>query len=209
MTHSLHRVGTINSLKNDFTVIVRPERGYNQVGAAVKLRKTLEYMNKNGAVNICGARGENYNGTILETSLESIKSSIKDNNTVFGCFDEKSDLINFLKDMIKADFGLSVVVQGLYSEVEECCQNVGLKPHTTNHSLGIWGNKTLLPDKHILEFTTMCGHGCVSAALVEEQICLVRTNKVSLSDAVSTIAKPCLCGIVNPKRTERLLQEFL
>ena len=206
MTHALHRAGTRENLENDYTIVVRPERGYNKDGCKIKLQKALRIMADNNAVNICGARGDKYQGTTLETSLESIIEFISEGNSIYGAFNSKKDIIGFIRGMIEADLGLSVVIQGLYDNVVDCCHQVGLKPHTTNHSLGIWGKRELIPEKHILEITTMCGHGVVASALVAEQIRLIKEGKVTLSEAALTVSKPCVCGIVNPKRAEQLLK---
>lgn len=209
MSHALHRVGTKENLENDYTIVVRPERGYNKEGSGLKLKKALQIMSDNNAVNICGARGDKYQGTSLKASLESIIESINDTHSIYGAFNSKEDIIGFMREMIKADLGLSVVIQGLYDNVADCCHEVGLKPHTTNHSLGVWGNRERLPDKRILEITTMCGHSVVASSLVAEQIRLIKEGKVSLSEAALTIAEPCVCGIVNPKRAEQLLKDLV
>ena len=209
MTHNLHRIGTIKNLQNDYTVIIKTEQGYNSDGVSKKLKIALEIINKNNAVNICGARGTNYKGNILDTNLETIIEAMSDSSTVSAAFNSKKDIIGFLNDMINANLGLSVVIQGLYDNILECCNEVGLKPHTTNHSLGIWGKKELLPSKKILEITTMCGHGMVTKKLVDKQIKLIKEGKISINKAAKTIAKPCICGIVNPKRVELLLSDLI
>ena len=114
--------------------------------------------------------------------------------------------MGFIRGIIEADLGLPIVIQGLYDNVVDCCHQAGLKPHTTNHSLGVWGKRELLPENRILEITTMCGHGIVATALVTKQIRLIKEGKITLSEAALTIAKPCICGIVNPKKTEQLLK---
>ena len=58
----------------------------------------------------------------------------------------------------KMNIGSSVVVSGLFSEVDDCSKMIGIRPHTVEFSLGIFGKKALLPNKELLQITTMCGH---------------------------------------------------
>ena len=208
MTHSLHRAGTVEDLGCDYVIIMRAEKGYNQEGSAGICRELLRLFEKHGAVNITGARGPNYKGNILETSLESIEKEFKDGNSPYCVFDTKEKLESFLREVKEKDYGLSVVVSGLYDTIKSVCDRVGITPHTTNHSLGIWGNTALLPDGPVLEITTMCGHGQVSHYLVDDLVEKVKKGSVSLEAAGRELGKPCLCGLFNPKRAEMLLRKL-
>ena len=44
MTHTLHRSGTVESLKNDYVILVMPAQGFNNEGAAPKMRGVLEII---------------------------------------------------------------------------------------------------------------------------------------------------------------------
>ena len=208
MTHSLHRAGTIEDLGCDYVIIMRPEKGYNQEGSAGKCKEILRLFEKHGAVNITGARGKNYKGNVLETSLDSIVDVFKDGNSPYCVFDTKEKLESFLIDMKERDFGLSVVVSGLYEVIKSICDGIGIVPHTTNHSLGIWGNASLLPDGPVLEITTMCGHGMVSRYLVDDLVEKIKAGAMSIEEAGIELGKPCLCGLFNPKRAEMLLRKL-
>ncbi len=208
MTHSLHRAGTVEDLGCDYVIIIRAEKGYNQEGSAEKCKDILRLLQKHGAVNITGARGKNYKGNIHETSLESVMEAFKDGNSPYGVFDKQEKLESFLRELKEKDYGLSVVVSGLYDAIRSTCGKVGLAPHTTNHSLGIWGNTSLLPDGPVLEITTMCGHGMVSRYLVDDLVKTVKAGSLSVEKAAVELAKPCLCGIFNPKRAELLLRKL-
>ncbi len=104
--------------------------------------------------------------------------------------------------------GYSVVVQGLYDDVKRCCNKMGLKVHTTNHSLGIWGKKEKLPSQELLEITTMCGHGMVPASLVKDALNDIKTGKSTVKEAALKLTRPCVCGTFNPDRAERLLAKI-
>ncbi len=84
--------------RRDTTRKVRP--GY--------ARSSCGSFEKHGAVNITGARGPNYKGNILETSLESIEEQFKDGNSPYCVFDTKEKLESFLTELKERDYGLSV-----------------------------------------------------------------------------------------------------
>jgi hypothetical protein len=125
--------------------------------------------------------------------------------TVQACFANQEDITNILAELVELDLGQSVVVQGLIHRVEECCQRTGLKPHTWNHSLGIWGKTELLPEPEVLEVTTMCGHGLISVQLVRKVFEDIRSGRTTMKKATEKISRPCLCGLVNPVRMEAIL----
>ena len=81
-------------------------------------------------------------------------------------------------------------------------------PHTTNHSLGIWGNASLLPDGPVLEITTMCGHGMTSRYLVDDLVKKIEGGSLSIEKAAIELGQPCVCGLFNPKRAEMLLRKL-
>ena len=60
----------------------------------------------------------------------------------------------------------------------------------------------------MLEFITMCGHGMISKNLVIDNIEAVRAGRKKIHDAAVAIAQPCVCGIFNVDRAEKLLKKF-
>ena len=208
MTHSLHRAGTIEDLGCDFVIIMRAEKGYNQEGSAGKCKELLRLFEKHGAVNITGARGKNYQGNLLETSLDSIEAAFVDGNSPYCVFDTPEKLESFLREVKERDFGLSVVVSGLYDVVKAVCDRIGIVPHTTTPALGIWGNAALLPEGAVLKITTMCGHGMVSRYLVDDLVERIKSGAMTIEKAAVELGKPCLCGLFNPKRAEALLRKL-
>jgi hypothetical protein len=97
------------------------------------------------------------------------------------------------------------VVSGIYKTVDECLEEAGLKHHTANFSLSIWGKTEKLPDDEILEITTMCGHGMIATNLVKAMIEEVSAGRKTPDEAARVMAPNCTCGIFNPARTARLL----
>jgi len=60
MSHSLHRYGTVENLKNDYTFYARSSRYVNQDGCGPKLRKIFDIMLSEKVINFGHAeRGSN------------------------------------------------------------------------------------------------------------------------------------------------------
>jgi hypothetical protein len=216
MTHSLHREGTKENLLNDFTLYCLPAVGINDKESGMKRWRFLEIALRNNAVNA----GQADIGNFIAHSPQELSERVRDrfkNSPGDGigdgmapciCCDSKEDFVNILKEAIEADFGLSIVVQGILEEVEDCLGQVGLKPHTVHHSLGVWGKTDKLPGKEVLEITTMCGHGMTSPNLVKKCIEEVISGKTTSREAARLLARPCICGIFNPNRAEALLNRI-
>ena len=216
MTHSLHREGTRENLSNDFTVYCLPAVGMNCKGSGSKRWRFLEIALRNNAANA----GEADLGNMMVRPPQELSERVKarfeksagdgvgDGMAPCICFASKEDFVKMLEEAIEADFGLSIVVQGILEEVEGCLLQAGLKPHTVHHSLGVWGRTENLPGKEILEITTMCGHGMTTPNLVKKCIEEVISGKMGPREAARLLARPCICGIFNPSRAEALLQRI-
>lgn len=203
MTHSLHRQGSRENLSNDFVMYLMPSRGINDKGSASKKRRFLEIVIRNNVVNAGGTDL----GNLLIQSPQEMRDKISDFPTpVAICCARKEDVVNILKETMEADFGLSIMVQGIFEEVEDCLRQVGLKMHTVNQSLGVWGKTEKLPGKEVLEITTMCGHGLVSTNLVKKLIGDVILGSATPRGAARLLARQCVCGIFNISRAEALLE---
>jgi hypothetical protein len=205
MSHTLHRRGTEESLKNDYVVFAMSAKGVNEVGSNVKLQRFLEIMNQYGPVNL----GDMRTGNRYITTSQNIIDKASDTSIVHGVFDNRESLIKALKALKDEDLGISVIVSGLLGDVQECCQEAGVKRHTCETSLGIWGRKERLPDEEILRFSTMCGHGQVPFNLVKKMIADIKEGRLSVREAAEEMAKPCQCGVFNPRRAEAMLEEIL
>lgn len=205
MTHTLHRSGTVESLSIDYPILVIAAQGINSKDSAPKFRKALEITLKHNPVNF----GDMKTGNYFRKGLKTVLNSTKINSIVHGVFTNRKDLEECLKELRDADLGLSVVVSGLFSEVWDSLKKVGLQPHSLNISLGVFGKKELLPEQGVLDITTMCGHHCVSPLLVKKMISDIKRDKTCVEDAARELAKPCVCGVFNALRAERLLEELL
>jgi len=204
MTHTLHRRGDNESLSEDYVMLIMPARGVNFDGSEEKMRQIWEVISRyEGKLPNFGNAS---NGNSHRTSMEVLKKAtswiahvvFKDRETLKAC----------LKELKERDFGISVVISGLYEDVERLCAEVGLSPHTVEHSLGIHGNTERLPDENVLEITTMCGHAMVSANLVTHLVAEIDEGKTTHEQAAKELSRMCDCGIFNPYRAEKLLRKM-
>ncbi len=205
MTHSLHREGSIDSLENDYALFIFPARGFNWSGSTPKVRRLMEFVYQMGPSNIISSalRKNLYSGVAPEEILDRIK----DGDRVFCVFDSREKLKKTLKGIQAADEGISIVVTGLIERVREIALEAGINPHTINLSLGVHGETHRLPPPDIRLFTTMCGHGMVSPALVRDVIRRVKSHKITPWEGSLVMAAPCTCGIYNPHRSETLIKK--
>lgn len=205
MSHTLHRRGTPESLKNDFVLFAMSAKGINEVDSQKKLKRFLELVQQFDPVNV----GDMKTGNSFITIREIITNNAQDTSIVHGVFDNRENLIKALKAVKDEDLGVSIIISGLFQDVHECCNSAGVKPHTCESSLGVWGNTNLLPDEDILRFTTMCGHGQVPFNLVKKVIEDVKRGKRTFQEGAEELAKPCQCGVFNPIRAAEMLEEIL
>ncbi|MHA1266365.1 MAG: hypothetical protein ACTSRS_14120 [Candidatus Helarchaeota archaeon] len=197
MTHSLHRMGTEAALKSDFVLLAMRAAGIHdktteeKERACSKLLTIGQIFDTHHPVNIMMERLRRFSPAITAT------------------YDDPQKVISVLQELKRRDFGLSVVVSGLITEIQKIAKEVGLKPHTVHLSLGIFGKKDQLPSEKILEITTQCGHHCVSPQSISHYLSLIKKGKLTIDEAAQQLAKPCICGIVNPSRVTKILQELV
>ena len=123
-------------------------------------------------------------------------------------FTDLDTLEKAVEELIQVDLGISINISGLLDEVKTCCQRAGIQRHSAEHSLGIWGAKDRLPEREILEFNTLCGHGMVSFNLIRKMIEYVKLRRLTPEKAARIMAKCCECGAFNPIRAEMLLEKI-
>jgi hypothetical protein len=202
MTHSLHRVGGEESLRQDFVLLCTPARGINDCGSRDKLLKAFDIILAAGPVNL-GFYGL---GSLADgISLAAMREHIRDGSRLRFCFDDANQLETALRSLKDADLGISISVTGVLEEVYRICSELDIQPHTANISCGVWGRRERLPSEEILELTTMCGHGLIAPQLVGSVLRELRAGELTLQEAVEQLQKPCVCGIFNPTRAARLL----
>jgi hypothetical protein len=200
MTHTLHREG-IKETSNDYVFLAMVEGNDPQ-----KLENLTELFKI-----ILRHKPINYTGKALFPDLanDQLPQLYKRTKIGMAVFDKRDEMLNALREIKDRELGVSVVVSGLFSHIEEDCRKLGLPMHTVNYSLGVWGKREKLPDPKVTEITTMCGHGLVSFNLVQSLVKEIRRGKKSLEEAADVLAKPCVCGVVNTTRTKELLQAMV
>ena len=229
MTNTLHRQGSIESLRGDFVIFAHAASGYNKEGCAPKLKEFLLICLKYDPVNM--GTGEFYpqkasfikellkkrrtEGMTPEEREEALKrrwaemiGRIDDDSGAYAVFDDSEKLSRTVSDIKRANLGISICVSGLHDLVDEILRQNGIIRHSIEHSLGIHGNVGRLPPRHILEISSMCGHGLVSFSLVRKVMEEVKLGRITPQRGAEYLAKPCLCGVFNRARAAILLHQY-
>ena len=204
MTHSLHRCGPIESQKKDFVWFMYQTKGVNDKNIKPKALKFIEAAEHQGSENW----GDVKTGPITQFTSAEIKDKLTDKSRIRGVFTKRDQVINFLKEIKTADTGESCIITGVLSEVISCCRAAGVKPHSINFSLGVWGNKGILPDEDTLSITTMCGHHMISPRFVKYIVDQVAEEKMTPEEGAKKLSTFCYCGIFNPDRCTDILSNI-
>jgi len=205
MTNTLHRQGSAESLRNDYVIFAHTAKGITREGSAPKLQEFMRICLKYRPANI----GDSKQGNIHQNDIDIQKliANQEDGAGAAAVFTDLDTLQKVLEELIRADLGISINVSGLLEEVQACCRRAGIERHSVEHSLGFWGSKDRLPEREILEFNTMCGHGMVSFNLIRKMIEQVKLRRLTPRKAATIMAKCCECGVFNPVRAEILLEK--
>lgn len=219
MTNTLHRYGPPESFRDDFIVFIRNSKGRNDVGSIPKLKEFLRTALRHRPVTISQYRfgstvrpAEHLNPRIHWTrpvqdlTPEQIIEAITKDHTVAAIFDTPEAMASFLREVKAADWGLSVNVAGLTAPVHACAKRAGIVRHSVEYSLGFQGALDRLPERPVLELSTMCGHSMVSPNLARKMLEWVREGRRTPEQAAAYLGRFCSCGIFNPARAVRLLE---
>ncbi len=219
MTNTLHRYGDHHNLKNDFIVFAIPCRGYNDKDSVPKLREFLRMAVRYKPVNLGdGSKGGMYRPSRrlnplahwrrkTQPDIEEVVEKVSNPTTVAAVFDNKEAVEGFLEEVRKADLGLSINVSALIDRAQECCHDIGLPRHSVEYSLGFMGKTDRLADRHVLELSTMCGHGMISFSFARKMSDWVKEGRRTTEQACSYMSRFCSCGIFNPTRAKQILEE--
>jgi hypothetical protein len=182
-------------------VIARAARGLNDQGAAARLRIFLEAARDAGASNWGHGRG----GARLNAAWDDIVGRLADLATVTVVFDDAVRLESFLVHVHDLSLDLSITVSGDMAAIADLCARHGWQPHSGRQALGVFGGLNCLPPQELLCITAQCGHGLIATRLVEALVARIRDGHCTAAEAAETLARPCVCGLVNPGRTATLL----
>ena len=206
MTHTNHRQGTMDSLSRDYVVFMYAATGINDKGVGPKLQEFLRLGLKYNPVNIGSPRV----GNLFTATDKELVAGVRGEKKAYVVLDDRERTEALVNDVVNADLGVSVIVSGLFKEVDGMCQAAGINRHTAQCSLGVWGKVEKLPrPAEILDISTMCGHGMVSFNLAKRMADDVKNNRLSLEKAAGIMAKPCVCGVFNPGRAAELIKQYI
>jgi hypothetical protein len=228
MTNTLHRYSehyaferppNPEPVKDDFIVFAMATRGVNDDDLVEKYRAFLRLALKHDPVNI----GDATKGGMLRPRQdlnpkahwkrdlrpdpEEVIAGIEGHTTVAAVFKNYQDMKDFVDDVRSANLGVSVNISAPIQEAERCCREAGITRHSVEYSLGFCGRVDKLPDATVLELTTMCGHGMISANFAKKMIDWAKENRRRPAELAGTMARFCICGVFNVGRAERILDE--
>jgi hypothetical protein len=228
MTNTLHRYSEHYAfeqppkpkpVQDDFIVFAMATRGINDNDLIEKYRAFLRLALKHHPVNL----GDATKGGILRprrdlnprahwrrddrSDAEEVIAGIAGHTTVAAVFDKYDNMRAFVEEVRQAQLGISVNISAPIEQAERCCRESGITRHSVEYSLGFCGRLDRLPDATVLELTTMCGHGMISANFAKKMIDWVKENRRSASAVAQTMARFCSCGVFNLSRAETILNE--
>jgi hypothetical protein len=140
----------------------------------------------------------------------------RSSSVITAIYTDVEDVVDLISDL-KGDwleknrergYPISIVLSGLFDDVQRCCQKTGSRQHTYLHSLGFFGRIRDLPSESELEIITMCGHGLIAANRVRGLAQEIRLGEISPAEAAESVVRPCVCGIVNRKRAEEIFSRL-
>ncbi len=156
-------------------------------------------------------------GVLPEATSETLMKTVASRSRVItAIYTDRKRVLSLLED-IQADwlernrdkgYPISIVLSGLFDDIHKCCKQAGLREHTYLQSIGYYGRTDRLPNERELELITMCGHGLISVARVQDLVLKTRQKAITPKEAAEEIARPCVCGIVNQDRAERIFRHL-
>ena len=206
MTHTLHRVCTLEELKKDYIIFIMAERGYNLEGSKEKYQEFVIKAHELGAIKI----GDALHGNILsQKGLDNLLKNITDQAApLHAIFNDEEKLKEMLKWLKERDLGISAVISGLADHVHRCCQEVGISRHTVEHSLGRWGRVERLPTEEVLKVNTMCGHQMVTVGMIKKAVEDIKSGRITPEKAADELYVSCACGVFNTERAAKILKSM-
>ena len=218
MTNTLHRYGSAAGFSDDYIVFAMPSKGRNDVGAIEKLKTFLRICVRHGASNI-GASGQGgYRPSRaldprvhwrrdLDPDFDHVIDGVSKAGTAGAVFDSRRKAAACLRDVIAEDLGLSVNISTSVEGARDVGRECGIERHSVEYSLGFTDPHDRLPRGQLLELATMCGHGMVAFSLAQKMLDMVREGRRTPEQAAATLSRFCPCGVYNPSRALRLIEE--
>ena len=219
MTNTLHRYGSAESFYDDYVIFAIPSRGKNDKGSVPKLKQFLEMALPFKPVNL----GDALNGGALRPrrdmsptshwkrdmtpDFRAVIDGLTGPTTVAAVFDDRVHAEDFVKAVKAADLGLCINISTSIDGAEQCCHAADQPRHSVGYSLGFEGKTEKLPATQVLALSTMCGHGMISSNLAKKMIDWVKEGRRTPEQAVTYMARFCSCGVYNPARAKRIIED--
>jgi hypothetical protein len=200
MTHTLNRRGLSEDKPKEEVVVLFMVQQQEKNQKLERMVPIVETVLKYKPANIIGAP--------MGLDEEQVRKLVPRGGILTAVFNNQEDVRNLIAEIKEKKLGISMVLSGLFSDVRCLCQANDLKEHTYNVSLGIFGQTNKLPDHKTLEIITQCGHALISPHLVKDIVKKIKRGKMTPEEGAQMLIKPCVCGIGNPQRMERLLQDL-
>lgn len=228
MTNTLHRFSehyafepkpSARPVENDFIVFAMATRDVNDDNLVEKYRTFARLALAHNPVNVGDAtKGGIYRPDQALNPLvhwrrddrpdpARVVEGIDGHTTLAAVFRTRADMEGFVRDLKQADLGVSINISAPVDAAAACCKAAGLARHSVEFSLGFQGRVERLPDRSVLEISTMCGHGMVSHTLVRKLIDWVKEGRRTPAQATRYLARFCTCGVFNPTRAEELFEK--
>ncbi len=219
MTNTLHRYGDAASFYDDYIVFAIPSRGKNDQGSVPKLKQFLEMALPFHPVNLGDAihggalrpcrdmRPTSHWKRDMQPDFRAVIDGVDSPTTVAAVFDNRPSAEDFVKTVKQADLGLCVNISTSIDGAEQCCHMADQPRHSVGYSLGFQGKTEKLPNSQVLMLTTMCGHGMIGTNMARKMIDWVKEGRRTPDEAVTYLARFCSCGVYNPSRAKRILEE--
>jgi hypothetical protein len=219
MTNTLHRFGDAESFRDDYVIFAIPSRGKNDKGSVPKLKQFLEMALRFHPVNLGDAihggalrpcknmRPTSHWNRDMTPDFRAVIDGVDAPTTVAAVFDDRVHAEEFLKAVKAADLGMCVNISTSIDGAEQCCWAAGQARHSVGYSLGFEGKTEKLPNSQVLMLSTMCGHGMISSSLAKKMIDWVKEGRRTPEEAVTYMARFCSCGVYNPARAKRILED--
>ena len=201
MTHTLNRTGLKDSKPGEEFVILCMAH-YKHKAAKSKQMEELARI-------ILDYKPENFIGIPLGFKEEDLCPLAGITGIITAVFTDKKKVCRLVEKIKSKKLGISVVLSGLFSDIRDVCRNTGLVEHTSHYAVGVFGKTEKLADPLTMEITTQCGHALVSRYYVTDIAKRLRKGKLTAAEGARLLSKPCVCGIVNKKRTEAILLKMV
>lgn len=197
MTHTLNRTGLSEGVPGEEIVVLCMIHQAQKEQKAAAMQRIARI--------VLSYEPLNYIGQPLGLDKEAVIPLTAVTGIITAVFTDMEAVRRMTREIKSQNLGVSVVLSGLFTDVNDICRSAGLKEHTYHISLGTCGCSEKLPDSETLDITTQCGHALIAPQLVHHVVKQIRKEKMSLSEGAEMLITPCVCGIGNPERIQKTL----